>query len=228
MTKSEIDPKRFLSKKRLKQALMLVVILLISLSLSGCENFVETDVSAETKSTKQTISETTAPDNQDETIFVTDFEITDWTMEDLISDIKIYGKQISLPCNVSDLGKDYSLSDVYCYIQSSNQTGSELYYKNKYVAAVYFYGNNEDLINKNIVKLYLGGFNRELPDFEIMGITSNSTLEDVKKILGDSNIINAHENQLRYMFEDQNQLFINFDSNGKMNAFFITNNIKEK
>ena len=146
---------------------MLVVILLISLSLSGCENFVETDVSAETKSTKQTISETTAPDNQDETIFVTDFEITDWTMEDLISDIKIYGKQISLPCNVSDLGKDYSLSDVYCYIQSSNQTGSELYYKNKYVAAVYFYGNNEDLINKNIVKLYLGGFNRELPDFEI-------------------------------------------------------------
>ena len=228
MTKSEIDPKRFLSKKRLKQALMLVVILLISLSLSGCENFVETDVSAETKSTKQTISETTAPDNQDETIFVTDFEITDWTMEDLISDIKIYGKQISLPCNVSDLGKDYSLSDVYCYIQSSNQTGSELYYKNKYVAAVYFYGNNEDLINKNIVKLYLGGFNRELPDFEIMGIASNSTLEDVKKILGDSNIINAHENQLRYMFEDQNQLFINFDSNGKMNAFFITNNIKEK
>ncbi len=228
MTKSEIDPKRFLSKKRLKQALMLVVILLISLSLSGCENFVETDASAETKSTKQTISETTAPDNQDETIFVTDFEITDWTMEDLISDIKIYGKQISLPCNVSDLGKDYSLSDVYCYIQSSNQTGSELYYKNKYVAAVYFYGNNEDLINKNIVKLYLGGFNRELPDFEIMGITSNSTLEDVKKILGDSNIINAHENQLRYMFEDQNQLFINFDSNGKMNAFFITNNIKEK
>ena len=228
MTKSEIDPKRFLSKKRLKQALMLVVILLISLSLSGCENFVETDVSAETKSTKQTISETTAPDNQDETIFVTDFDITDWTMEDLISDIKIYGKQISLPCNVSDLGKDYSLSDVYCYIQSSNQTGSELYYKNKYVAAVYFYGNNEDLINKNIVKLYLGGFNRELPDFEIMGITSNSTLEDVKKILGDSNIINAHENQLRYMFEDQNQLFINFDSNGKMNAFFITNNIKEK
>lgn len=228
MSKSEIDPKRFLSKKRLKQALMLVVILLISLSLSGCENFVETDVSAETKSTKQTISETTAPDNQDETIFVTDFEITDWTMEDLISDIKIYGKQISLPCNVSDLGKDYSLSDVYCYIQSSNQTGSELYYKNKYVAAVYFYGNNEDLINKNIVKLYLGGFNRELPDFEIMGITSNSTLEDVKKILGDSNIINAHENQLRYMFEDQNQLFINFDSNGKMNAFFITNNIKEK
>ena len=228
MSKSEIDPKRFLSKKRLKQALILVGILLITLAFSGCEKLVETDVSAETKSTIQTVSETTVPVNQEETQFVTEFEITDWTMEDLISDIKIYGKQISLPCNVSDLGKDYSLSDVYCYIQSSNQTGSELYYKNKYVAAVYFYGNNEDLINKNIVKLYLGGFNRELPDFEIMGITSNSTLEDVKKILGDSNIINAHENQLRYMFEDQNQLFINFDSNGKMNAFFITNNIKEK
>ncbi len=48
MTKSEIDPKRFLSKKRLKQALMLVGILLITLAFSGCEKLVETDVSAET------------------------------------------------------------------------------------------------------------------------------------------------------------------------------------
>lgn len=48
MEKAKIELKRYLSKKRLKQALMLVGILLIPLTLSGCENFVETDVSAET------------------------------------------------------------------------------------------------------------------------------------------------------------------------------------
>ncbi len=227
MTKSEIESKCFLSKKRLKQEFMLVGILIISLYLSACGKPFETDVSTETKSTIQTVSETIASDNQEETQFVTGFEITDWTMDDLNGDIKINNKQIKLPCSISDLGLDYSLSDVYAHTQSFDKIGSELYYKNKYIAAVFFNSNNEDLINKNIVGFYLGGFNRELPDFEIMGITPNSTYEDVIAVLGGPNVADPHGNQLRYIFENQDQLFVDFDSDNKMITFFITNNIEE-
>lgn len=48
----------WLAKKRLKRAAALAGILIIALSLSGCEKFVETDVGAETKITNQTICET--------------------------------------------------------------------------------------------------------------------------------------------------------------------------
>ena len=99
---TKIKRKCFFVRKRLKQTLMLVGILIITLAFSGCEKLVETDVSAETKSTIQTVSETTVPVNQEETQFVTEFEITDWTIEEFISNITIYGQQINLPFNVEN------------------------------------------------------------------------------------------------------------------------------
>lgn len=60
-----ISKRLWVVKNRLKQSLALGGILIVTLSLSGCEKFVETGVSAETKSTIQTISETIALDNQE-------------------------------------------------------------------------------------------------------------------------------------------------------------------
>ena len=69
--KNKAIPKHLqLMKKRLKQSLALVGILIITLSLSGCEKFVETDVSAETKLQTSSIGSTKV----DEKIIKQDYE----------------------------------------------------------------------------------------------------------------------------------------------------------
>ena len=69
--KNKAIPKHLqLMKKRLKQSLALVGILIIILSLSGCEKFVETDVSAETKLQTSSIGSTKV----DEKIIKQDYE----------------------------------------------------------------------------------------------------------------------------------------------------------
>ena len=49
----------------------------------------QTVESAVTVSETVQAAETTAPDNSEETPFVTEYEITDWTMEELLSDVEI-------------------------------------------------------------------------------------------------------------------------------------------
>ncbi len=103
---SENGHKRFLFvKKRLKRAAALAGILIIALSLSGCKNFVETDVGAETKITNQTISETTnaktLTDKKNE--FATEPMTRDELFEEMLCDVEINGQKLSLPCSSKDL-----------------------------------------------------------------------------------------------------------------------------
>ncbi len=219
MSKSEIDPKRFLSKKRLKQALMLVGILLITLALSGCEKLVETDVSAETKSTIQTVSETTVPVNQEETQFVTEFEITDWTMEELVDNIYLCGQKITLPSKVNELDTDLKLSSYYDAL--FDETVSTISYKNQNISLTYFNGdciNSSDRVITNIQY----GLNQLIPEFNIMGITESSTPDDVKNILGDPNYIQDDGNSYRYIFSDKKQMMLSFnDDYTGINFYYV-------
>lgn len=201
-------PKRLrVMKKRLKQSLVLVGILIVSLSLSGCEKFVETDVSAETKSTIQTINETTAPNNQEETAFVTEFEITDWTMENLVNDISLCGKKITLPINPNTLNPEFDL--INYYDKWYNETVFILSCNGEDVALMYCDGdcsNSSDILINNIQY----GINKPIPQLNIMGITKYSSSDDVKKILGEPNYIQDNGNTFRYIFSDKKQFMISF------------------
>lgn len=106
--KNEDIPKRLrLMKKRLKQALALVSILIVTLALSGCENFIENDVSAEETLIQATISETTAvksskPKEPVEPIGEDSYGSPayplpdDWTFEKIVNLIEIDGVSLSL------------------------------------------------------------------------------------------------------------------------------------
>ncbi|MBD5138053.1 MAG: hypothetical protein HDT24_01895, partial [Ruminococcus sp.] len=108
--KLQTIPKHLRSiKNRIKQSLALVGILIMTLSLSGCEKLVEADVSAETKSTQSSYSEleiTTLKNGEKpeaEALF-----------EEMLCDIEINGQKLSLPCSSKDLGLDpYKECPVY-------------------------------------------------------------------------------------------------------------------
>lgn len=128
MSKNETEPKRFLSKKRLKQALMLVSILLMSLVLSGCENFVETDVNAETKSIIQTVSETTNTANIAEIKTIEPPE-DGWTWERLSEVVYINGIKYDYPITLGALTETYTYDKNIVY---NDNAGTILYYNNIY------------------------------------------------------------------------------------------------
>lgn len=116
---TKIKSKCFFEQKQLKQALMLVGILLMSLVLSGCENFVETDVSAEETQIQTTISETTAakslkPKEPVEPIGEDSYGSPayplpdDWTFEKIVNLIEIDGVPLSLssvPADFNNINK---------------------------------------------------------------------------------------------------------------------------
>ena len=236
----KVIPKHLqLMKKRLKQSLALVGILIVTLSLSGCEKFVETDVSAETKSKKQTASETTAPDNQEETASITEFEITNWTMKDLVTDMEIEGCKFSLPCTISDINKKCNVKYT-TFMEESQITGGDLYLDQKYIASVYFNGNVDKRIStSNICKFFMGGYkydlndksvkNVELPKFNIMGITNESSRDDVFNILGKPNMHYENDYQYRYGFNENEFIMIDFDNENpnKIRLFFIIYDVEE-
>ena len=107
---SDDIPKRLWEiKNRLKQSLAFVSILIITLSLSGCEKLVENDVSAETKITQSGYSESESTTlKNDEKLGV------DALFEEMLCDIEINDQKLSLPCSSKDLGLDpYKECPVY-------------------------------------------------------------------------------------------------------------------
>ena len=108
-------PKRLCEiKNRLKKSLALVGILIITLSLSGCEKFVETDVSAETQlqttaaETTKTISKETQKKERVEPTGKDSYGSPayplpdDWTFEKIVNLIEIDGVSLSLSSDAND------------------------------------------------------------------------------------------------------------------------------
>ena len=156
------------NKQTVKGLLPIVGMLIISLSLSGCKKTVEADVGAETTGITQAVGETTSLTNQEETKFVTEFEITDlttedldiaitdnmdsiypvaslpdgWTEERILNMISIDGYKISLPCSVNDivsLSDDFEIeNDIY---SSTEKKTAYLFYKNEEIGTVSYYDN---------------------------------------------------------------------------------------
>ena len=101
--KFQTIPKHLRSmKNRIKQSLALVGILIMSLSLSGCEKLVEADVSAETK--LQTTTAVVKNKEENTSVDYPAYPLPDgWTFEKICALVEIDGTSLIFPCTVEEL-----------------------------------------------------------------------------------------------------------------------------
>lgn len=191
---TKIKSKCFFEQKRPKRALMLVVMMLITLALSGCENFVETDVSAETKSIIQTVSETT----NIAVIKTIEPPEDGWTWEQLSDVIYINNKKIESDITYQFL-EDMFTFDNLTYYKKMSTASAFLNYNGKYAFSVAFYYNAPKKINnKSIVKnlTFSAKMNvSDIPNEELIsinGIGLGSSYEDMILQLGFPTEIDEH------------------------------------
>ena len=205
---TKIKRKCFFERKRLKQALMLVGILIITLAFSGCEKLVETDVSAETKSTIQTVSETTVSANQErETQYVTGTKQSHELTFDDINIIEINGQQVSLPFNVEELGENYSIGTV----QGFEEKISAIYYNKQCLAVIEFNDDNY------ITSIAFTSDSLEQNDIQIYGLSPNDNFEKVINTIGIPN----NQKELALIYEYENGQIYFGSENGTLGYNFL-------
>ena len=221
----------------MKRILSLFAAFAVMLSLSACQPK-DTGQDTQTREAVEsvcTVSETvqavekTAPESSEELQIETEFEIIDWTMEDLVSNIEIYGDKLSLPCTISEISSDYKLENIN-YFEDMQMTAGTLYKKNKEIGLVYFNGDVIDnALNSEIKFLFLGGA-YDLPEFNIMGITDKSTRSDVINILGNPNMrVGESDKHFQYGFSQNKFAIIDFNKENpdELCLFFIIYNVEE-
>lgn len=200
-------PKRLQSmEKRIKQSLALVGILIMSLSLSGCEKLVEADVSAETKSTKQAISESTSPITSEETQYVAEIEQSQELTFDDINTIEINGQHVSLPFKVDELGEEYSIGDV----QGFEEKIPAIYYNKQCLAVIEFNDDNY------VTSIIFTSDSLKQHDIQIYGLSPNDNFEKIIDTIGVPNkqkelaLIYEYENGKLYFGSENGTLGYNF------------------
>lgn len=152
--------------------LPILVVMCVTLSLSGCKKLVETDVSAETKSVKQTVSETTNSENNTE---INKIESPgDGLTFDDVNIIEINGQQVSLPFTVDELGEEYLIGEEYGF----NEIYTALYYKDEFIAFI----NTES--EKGITSISFPSESLEQNMIKIYNISSNDSFEKIIDTMG--------------------------------------------
>ena len=113
-------------------------------------------------------------------------EISDVTMEDIVSDMEVCGHKISLPFKAADLPDDFKIDENGSYVLLTDSTGFVMYYKGDEIAYVYCSGKCENSSDAVFTSICFGMFN-PVPEIKIMGITRDSDYEYVTAKLGTLN-----------------------------------------
>lgn len=208
-------------KNSLKRALALVGLIIITLSLSGCDNFVGTGVSAKTISTKQTIIETTNSENITEIKTIEPPE-DGWTLEELLNVTNIYGQTLKLPCTLNDMNENFSYDLQDGLIDKENKSISIiLKYNNESIASIVLNdcNNISDISEHSVVcKLFFSSFLNEnnKENIFINGISLNGNDKDILKKLGNPDI--TEKNLITYCDKNDKSeiLKISLDDDGKI------------
>lgn len=236
MTKSEIEPKRFLVKKRLKQALMLVGILIITLALSGCEKFVETDVSAETRlqTTATEILETQSKECQKKFVEPIGKDSygspayplpDDWTFEKIVNLIEIDGVSLSLSSDPKDF------NNINKKIKSEWDKNFQSYYDVYYEDEIILTVEKIDKKPINYIRVGYFGNNQKIIDTITFGGYSLREINEIYDYM-DTNFIVSQNGDVgkRYSFINENLILeIGFAGNcyEKSTAISIIVGIRE-
>lgn len=193
-----------MKKKRILKMLSLLAAVCIA---AGCS------ASTTAETTEKPLAEINSTENSEEPLFQKEFEITDWTMEELISDFTLCGKKINIPCSVNQLEDNYSGT----YINNA------LIYDNKEIGYIYNAtqrSQNEDPMIRQIV---LGGLNNvSLPKFSIKTISETSARYEVEAILGVPNVDSGDESWARYYFSDNESILFVYDNENSDKIKMIT------
>ena len=202
--------------KNILKVLSLLAAICITAGCSGSST-------AETTTTVQSVTTatTTKPQenntnslkNSEQQLFQKEFEITDWTMEELISDFTLYGEKISIPCSIEQLGKIYSGTNI----------NNMLIYDNKEIGYVYNTTQKSQDDDPMIRQIVLGGLNDiSLPQFSIKTITETCSKEDVENVLGIPNVNSGDENWARYFFSDNESILFVYNNEDSDKIKMIT------
>lgn len=217
-----------LMKKRLNQALALVGILIMALSLSGCEKLAETNVSAETKGINQTINEAAATESSMPKETVEPPE-DGWTLEELLNVTNIYGQTLKLPCTLNDMNENFSYDLQDGLADTENGYMSViLKYNNESIASIVLKDCNSisDISEQSVVcRMFFSSFLNEnnKENIFINGISLSGSDKDIIKKLGNPDI--TEKNLIIYCDKNDKSeiLKISLDDDGKILGVLFIN-----
>ncbi len=189
-------------KKKLSALLAVADVLL---SFSGCRsNDTEQDmlineaiVNTTVSKTDQSASETAVPAeiNSKDIHF-----ITDWSIDELVQNIEMNGKNYSMPFTVEDLGEGYTIGEKVSL--SGDTYGYNLYYNDIYYALIKFNSNNiitsiafSDNVNFKIGEFYSGNSKEKI--INSYGIPS----------------VEARDIIATYLFSNENSISVFYENN---------------
>ncbi len=207
-----------MQKKHILKTLSLLAAVCIT---TGCNGNATTETTTTTVAQTATMATTTKPleetitstENLEQPLFQKEFEITDWTMEDLVTDMTICGKKVVLPCTISELSNAFEIVefDHVSGATGKRLKGCEIYHNNIKIA--FGYCDVEDDVNV-ITSICFDEIIRDdvqIPEMNIMGITDKTSSKDVVAILGEPNVNTEYSCDYRYYFSNNQHLYISFD-----------------
>ena len=165
----------------------------------------------------------TSIENSEQPLFQKKYEITDWTMDELVSNVTICGKKITIPCTMSELSKDFNLEkfDYSSETDGKFSKGCEIYCENVKVAFAYCNAESDNDIITTICLDEIISEDAHIPEINIMGITKEASANDLVEILGEPNVNTEYDCDYRYFFSNNQHLYISFSENLE-NIVFIS------
>lgn len=162
-----------------------------------------------------------------------------WSMEGVAEEIKFNGEKVILPLSLDDFGEKYTITDEteHEFLEGESMKIARISYDGSVFADVMMraYNNKEfdnsrpiffyDIVNYTISDNSDGPNQTTPPDISINGLTFSSTVDDVKKVMGDPTEIDGIE---YFIYSDNNSsenpernIEFFFDSDGKMISILI-------
>lgn len=192
-----------------KRLLLIVGTLIISLSLSGCKKFVETDVSETTNSESITEMKTI------------DLPADGWTLEQLNEVMFLNGKSFKLPCNIEDINSDFEIQNNYPYSSGEN-VFFDVLYDGKFAFIVEcVQEENETIINGILIPSL--GYEADIEKsnlFCINGFKLTDSLSTLLKSLGEP--FSRNETRITYLIDDENiELGFIISDDSTINSMYI-------
>ncbi len=148
----------------------------------------------------------------------------------------LFGKKIPLPCRFEELGEDFSLGEEHFY-ELKDDLIAFLCYKGEIIGEVILDECTKDDPNKpakRVIQLALGdakeypveteGWYSEEIYLDVLGITMNSSLDDIRAVLGEPTSESGPKTKRIVIYKEEDGKYIEFTFKGdEMVEFVITN-----
>jgi hypothetical protein len=124
---------------------------------------------------------------------------------EVVQNIYLFDKKISLPCTVSEMGEEYTLSENFFEMPDTTHVFYNLYYLGDEIGSVTISEeDSDDEYNSEIKSIHLEEFDENEKKFniDILGISFQSTKTDIENIFGKPDKLS--DTKIVYYSEDKN------------------------